>query len=112
MTELEKLAAYLREHRYAHICNCIPYFDADGTLITGEANQIIVFKEDGSNRHDTDPDTSIGGASRAWDAVCYRGTYGGSEGLIEIMGEICSPGGDVEGWLTAEEIIRRLEGRK
>lgn len=45
-----------------------------------------------------------------WDAVCHRFSYGHEKGLIEIMGSIVQPGDDdVEGWLTAEEILARLQ---
>lgn len=46
-----------------------------------------------------------------WDAVCHRYSYGGPEGLLEVMGDpVTLPGeGAVAGWLTAEDVIRRLE---
>ena len=44
-----------------------------------------------------------------WDAICHEYSYGGREGLLEIMGlvddEICD---DVEGWLTAENVFARI----
>ena len=47
---------------------------------------------------------------RGWDAVCHESSYGNEEGLIEIMGSIVQPDDeDVEGWLTAEEILARLQ---
>lgn len=44
-----------------------------------------------------------------WDAVIHSGSYGHDRGLLEIMGSIVGPNGDeVEGYLTAEEILSRL----
>lgn len=48
-------------------------------------------------------------AHRICDAVCHQYSYGGSAGLLEIMGltygDDCD---DVEGWLTAEEVANRI----
>ena len=44
-----------------------------------------------------------------WDAVCHDSSYGHENGLIEVMGTVCrSEDDDVEGWLTADEILSRL----
>ena len=44
-----------------------------------------------------------------WDAVCHNFSYGHDEGLLEIMGDIVDNEFDaVEGWLTAEDILKRL----
>lgn len=44
-----------------------------------------------------------------WDAVCHSGSYGHEKGLLEIMGTIVQTvDDDVEGWLTAEEILSRV----
>lgn len=45
---------------------------------------------------------------RQWDAVCHAGSYGYEQGLLEIMGIIC-PDHDVLGYLTAEDVIKRIE---
>ena len=46
----------------------------------------------------------------SWDAICHDGSYGHQEGLLEIMGSIVKIDyDDVEGWLTADEILNRLE---
>lgn len=135
MTELEKLDQYLTEHKYPHVHNCIPYFDADGDLITNESNQIIVYEESDflsdyhfpCGIHDDNGkiidkrfcNVCPGGAIIAWDAVCFRGTKGSELGLIEIMcedrslitGYLSRAGISVEGNLTAAEIIRRLEAK-
>ena len=45
-----------------------------------------------------------------WDAVCHSFSYGNDRGLLEIMGEIVENDYDsVEGWLTAEDILKRLK---
>ena len=45
-----------------------------------------------------------------WDAVCFKGTYGAPRGLLEVMGSIATGNDHVEGCLTADEILRRLDG--
>lgn len=47
---------------------------------------------------------------RSWDVICQRGSYGCEEGLLEGMGDLF--GTDVEGWLTAADVIQRLEEAK
>lgn len=42
-----------------------------------------------------------------WDVICHYGSYGSKEGLLEGMGSIF--GTDVEGFLTADEVIERIE---
>lgn len=51
---------------------------------------------------------------RKWDAICHRGSFGYEEGLLEIMGSIvrADAGNEVEGFLTAEDVIKRIEERK
>lgn len=49
---------------------------------------------------------------RVWDAICHFGSYGYKEGLLEIMGSIVDvekDGDSVVGWLTAQDVIKRLE---
>ena len=44
-----------------------------------------------------------------WDVICNSGSYGHERGLLEVMGTIARPVGNyVEGYLTAEEILQRL----
>lgn len=60
-----------------------------------DRHQIIVFKK----------------RRRSWDVICQRGSIGADEGLLEGMGDIF--GNDVEGCLTADDVIKRIEeGRK
>lgn len=92
MSELDKLEKYLKEHN-------IPYDridEAEKGLI--DRHQILVKDKDGDV---------------IWDAICHFGSYGYEKGLLEIMGTLVGPGdGDsVAGWLTAEDVIKRIEGR-
>lgn len=63
-------------------------------------HQILVFDEYG----DVD-----------WDAVCHKGSYGYEEGLLEIMGSLVTEEerkyDSVVGWLTAEDVVKRLESK-
>lgn len=97
MEELLKLETWLKENHY-------DYTRTDETNIgntTCEAHQIIVYKID--NRR-----------VRSWDAIYSTASYGYEEGLLEIYGDIVDPdvGDSVEGWLTANDIIKRLEQKK
>lgn len=93
MSELDKLEKYLKEHN-------IPYerIDEEKPDTYVNRHQIIVMDKDGQ---------------RIWDAVCHFGSYGYKKGLLEIMGTLVGPedGDSVAGWLTAEDIIKRIEGR-
>lgn len=44
------------------------------------------------------------------DAVCFPGSYGYSDGLLEIMGLVDEEevGDTVEGWLSAVEVFQRI----
>ena len=100
LTQMDKLEIYLKEHH-------IPYDRIDklemfeetphGKYITQcEQHQIIVPPQD---------------KERQWDVICHRGSYGHEEGLLELMGIITRVYG-VEGWLTADDVIERIEGVK
>lgn len=90
MTELKKLKKYLEDKHIKHITKKV--FD----LSSQEYDQIWVFDKDGKY---------------SWDAICHYGSYGHEQGLIEIMGDIVRNTEDcVEGWLTANDIIARIEG--
>lgn len=87
MTELNMLEFYLRLKN-------IPYrrFDEGGEY---GRHQIIVYDKKGN---------------KIWDAICHKGSYGYEQGLLEIYGTIVRPCGDsVEGWLTADDVIERIE---
>ena len=98
MSELDKLEAYLKDKG-------IPYTredaelmrDSQGFTLRTPRHQIIVNDSEGR---------------RQWDAICQRGSYGYSEGLLEVMGSPVvreEDGDSICGWLTAEDVIARLE---
>lgn len=43
-----------------------------------------------------------------WDAIIHRGSYGHEEGLLEVYGMAYLPSGEVEGYLTADDVLERL----
>ena len=91
MSELDKLENYLKERgiQYERI-------DEEGIF---NRHQILVKDKNGDV---------------IWDAICQLGSYGYEAGLLEIMGALVRPedSDSVAGWLTAEDIIMRIEGRK
>lgn len=103
LRELDKLEAYLKEknipherkRRYSPELDAefekLPYGGWDG----GE--QIIVYDEK---------------LNRQWDAIIGYGSYGVSEGLLEVYGcpvVLDSDGDSVCGGLTAADVIQRLD---
>lgn len=100
MSELDKLEKYLKEKGYQY-----KRIDEKGRKVRGyeipfcSKHQLIVYEDKEKSK-------------RLWDAICHYGSYGFEQGLIEVMGEPVVRGEDsVEGYLTAEEIIKRLEGK-
>lgn len=88
MKQMDLLEEYLREKEIKYQRK-----DMDG----GE--QIIAYSKNGD---------------RLWDAICTKYSYGHERGLLEIMGDIVDGrrvGDSVEGWLTAQDVIDRVEGR-
>lgn len=104
MTELDKLEQYLKN-------NNIPYDREDRDamyLDDGEAwrefHQICVPSA-------YEAKSSFPGS---WDAICHPGSYGYEQGLLEIYGSLVDEkkdGDSVVGWLTAEDVISRIERR-
>lgn len=93
MSELDKLEKYLRENGYK-----VERIDSD--VPEGYCHQVIVFDDDGN---------------RKWDAVCHFWSYGYEKGLLEVYGETVvfpEDGDAVAGWLTAEDVIDRLNRRE
>ncbi len=89
LRELDKLEDYLKSHD-------IPYerIDKDGEY---DKHQICFPK-----RY----------PGCVWDAICHYGSYGAEQGLLEIMGDIVTIDYDsVEGYLTADDVISRIEGK-
>jgi len=95
LAELDKLERYLKSHGY--ICVRVD----DTTPEHMERHQIIVY----------DLEDDIAEDVRAWDAVCHPGSYGYEKGLLEVMGSavVRVYNDEVEGYLTAQDIINRLE---
>ena len=56
-----------------------------------ERHQVLLFDENGNT---------------IADFVCSTGTYGADHGLLEYWGDRHS---DPEGWLTADEVLQRIE---
>ena len=100
MSELEKLALWLAGNGYDFEVSRVPFLDVDGKRRYGPYDQIAVFEGHGKNRR------------MVWDVICHAYSYGGGAGLLEAAGEIVRSTDGVEGWLTAEEIIRRLEEKR
>lgn len=90
MNELDKLEAYLKEHGYRY-----ERIEKDASKFECERHQIIIYDENDE---------------RQWDAICHRGSYGYEAGLLEVMGEkVVRVQDSVEGYLRADEVIKRLE---
>ncbi len=100
MTELDKLEAALKERKIKYVReDCEQEIDEKGRIASMDWHQIIVFGKNGQ---------------RSWDAVCHTGSYGYKQGLLEVMGQPVvrkRDGDSVAGYLTAEEVIRRMEGQ-
>lgn len=47
-----------------------------------------------------------------WDVICQEGSYGYRDGLLEAYGDIVEVDDTVEGYLTAQDIIERIEKRQ
>ena len=99
LTEFNKLEKYLRDNNviYTRTTNVYPKMFSDGADY--EKNQIIVYDD---------------ALRRSWDAVCSIWSFGGDNGLLEIMGDIVVPEDfdDVVGYLTADDVIARFEAIK
>lgn len=101
MTELQKLDEYLKGKMIPHstVDSVTVYYDVLGEKeYKIERHQIIVMDKNGNKK---------------WDAICHKGSYGYENGLLEVMGDAVvkdSDGDSVVGWLTAQDVIDRLEG--
>ena len=98
LPELNKLENYLKERgmRYERFDNDEVVGARDGIIYKLERHQIMV---------------PASGEEAEWDAICQRGSYGAEEGLLEIYGVIVPEfvGDTVEGFLTAQDVIERIE---
>lgn len=89
MTEMQKLDILLLRLKVPHTY--------DPKYLGGYNEQIVVYNSEGQ---------------RMWDAICIPGTYslpgsyGADQGLIEVMGTQALGLEDVEGWLTARQVMK------
>lgn len=104
VSELDKLEKYLKKHRYNYTrkqrLDDIEEKFLNKHLHKTGGEQIVVFDEYGN---------------RLWDAICGYGSYGYELGLLEIMGSPVIKPSDFEsvaGYLTADNIIQRLESKQ
>ena len=105
LTEMNKLESYLKEHDIAH-----ERIDEEDTYPEeGRISLKIVMKKHGLEYKPLDRHQIIvydKEGRRSWDVICQRGSFGAERGLLEGMGDIFK---EAEGYLTAEEIIKRIE---
>lgn len=99
-TELDKLENYLIDHRitFERVDEDAAHDETGRYLLHHARHQICVpcMPEDGECR---------------WDAICQPGSYGYEQGLLEIYGELVKEEDrdSVVGWLTADDVIKRIE---
>lgn len=89
MSELDKLEKYLKKHN-------ISYNRVDEDGVFGRHSIIVP-----SDKRPFD-----------WDAICQYGSYGYEDGKLEIYGNLVdyeTDGDVVVGYLTAEDVIKRIE---
>lgn len=91
LMELDRLTAWLNAFKDGYNWKVER---ADEDWLTGR-HIVIVYTADGT---------------RLFDAICHYGSYGYSEGLLEIMGTIVykDDGDQVVGYLTADDVIERI----
>lgn len=99
MSELDILTQYLKDHN-------IPFERYDCSKEDFEVNDECTFYID---RHlICVPNQQY----RLWDVICQEGSYGYRDGLLEAYGDIVEVDDAVEGYLTAQDIIERIEKRQ
>ena len=96
MSELDILTQYLKDHN-------IPFERYDCSKEDFEINDECTFYID---RHQICvPNQQY----ILWDVICQEGSYGYRDGLLEAYGDIVEGDDVVEGYLTAQDIIERIE---
>lgn len=96
MSELDILTQYLKDHN-------IPFERYDCSKEDFEVNDECTFYMD---RHQICvPNRQY----TLWDVICQEGSYGYRDGLLEACGDIVEVDDVVEGYLTAQDIIERIE---
>ena len=102
LTEMNKLEEYLEAHRFKYTRE-----DADNVIDAASWEKLIAglgYEPEPMDRHQI---VVYDGEVRLWDVICHKGSYGDSEGLLEGMGTLFGP--DVEGYLTADDVINKIE---
>lgn len=95
MEELKKLEEYLDAHGIKYERFDSEYLeDENGRIVSADRHQITVRNDKGKYM---------------WDAICQQWSYGHRQGLLEIAGSISRAKKDVEGYLTAADVIERIE---
>lgn len=90
MTEMAKLAEKLMQNNIPFEIN---YMDKTLFSRCGESVPQIVYPN--SKKY-------------VCDVICHKYSYGGDHGLLEIMGLTDNEYDDVEGYLTAEEVFKKI----
>ena len=85
-TEMDKLETYLNENDFNYVRQDLH-----------DGQQIVVYDKYGN---------------RLWDAILHSYSYGREKNLLEAMGEELLGHDDVEGYLTAEDIISYIEQKQ
>ncbi len=99
MSELDILTQYLKDHN-------IPFERYDCSKEDFEVNDECTFYMD---RHQICvPNQQY----ILWDVICQEGSYGYRDGLLEACGDIVEVDDVVEGYLTAQDVIERIEKRQ
>ena len=97
MSELDILEKYLKDNNIPYQrYECHEGFDKDEYIFHLDRHQICV----PTSNH------------RVWDVICQEGSLGYKKGLLEAWGEIVEIDDQVEGYLTAQDVIQRIKARK
>lgn len=97
LTEFDRLESLLMSEENGFVVtrkDRAPEMDGEGLFMYTERHSIIVTMKDGEY---------------LWDAICHPGSYGYEQGLLEVMGVPVVGHGDVEGWLTADQVFERWQ---
>ena len=95
LLEMNKVETYLKENGIKYERTGNPGIPVMGRNV-GEQHKIQVNDNNGN---------------WVWDVICHPGSYGYESGLLEYWSkEEYDAGGDVSGWLTAEDVIQKIQG--
>lgn len=105
MSELDKLEKYLKDNNIAYerldeMPSYAPFSVLKKNGLTTMFHQICVPSRKNCK----------------WDVICHKGSYGYEEGLLELMGSLLTDEerkeDSVVGYLTADNIIKRMENEE